>query len=135
MFLVAATGVQQERDGLVLAQGMATPLVAEIRVEDQVVAVFRQFAEGESLRDSVNAGKVSASEARRQAQELSEKLTDSGLFLWDCNSDNIWRRPDGAVVLLEGQCVIPSEDDRETLQRKNAEHFDVMFPQNLGATS
>lgn len=129
MFVVAATGVQQERDGLVLARGLATPLIAEIRVEDQIVAIFRQFAEGESLRDAVDAGKVSPSEARRQAQELVEKLTDSGLFLWDCNADNIWRRPDGAVVLLEGQCVVPSESEREVLQQKNTEHLNVMFPE------
>jgi len=118
LFIVAATGVQQERDGLVLARGMATPLIAEIRVDDQVVAIFRQFAEGESLRDAVEAGKLSPSDARQKARDLVEKLTDSGLFLWDCNVDNIWRRPDGEVVLLEGQCVVPSEFEHEALRAK-----------------
>lgn len=128
MFEIRARGVQQERDGLALTQGLSTPLVAEIRVDDQVVGIFRQFAEGEPLRDAVASDKVTASEARAQVQELVTKLTASGLYLWDCNPSNIWRRPDGAVVLLEGQCVFPSDLAPTALLMQNMEIVDVMFP-------
>jgi hypothetical protein len=128
MFEIRARGVQQERDGLILTKGISTPLIAEIRVDDQVVGIFRQFAEGESLRDAVASDKVTASEARVQVQELVTKLTASGLYLWDCNPSNIWRRPDGAVVLLEGQCVFPSDLNQAELLVRNMEIVDVMFP-------
>jgi hypothetical protein len=128
LFEIAARGIQQERDGLVLGKGLTTPIIAEIRVDDRVVAVFRGFTEGESLRDSIDQGKVSVSDARASVQELVEKLTSSGLYLWDCNSANVWRRPDGAVILLEGQCLFPSEADHATLLAKNTEIANVMFP-------
>ncbi len=129
MFEVTALGVQQERDGLVLAQGMATPLVAELRVGERVVAVFREFSEGESLSDSIKGARVGAAEARALVIELVQKLTAGGLWLWDCNPQNIWRRPDGTIMLLEGQCVVPSEDSPDQLRAVNMQQVDRMFPE------
>jgi hypothetical protein len=128
LFEVAARAIQQERDGLVLAKGLTTPLIAEIRVDDRVVAVFRGFTEGETLREAIESEKVSSSDARASVQELVEKLTTSGLYLWDCNPANVWRRTDGAVILLEGQCLFPSEEDHATLLTKNSKVADLMFP-------
>jgi len=128
LFEVAACGIQQERDGLVLAKGLTTPLIAEIRADDRVVAVFRGFTEGEPLREAIEKGKVSFSDARAAVTELVEKLTSSRLYLWDCNPANVWRRPDGAIILLEGQCLFPSEEDHATLLAKNTEIANIMFP-------
>lgn len=129
MFIVCATAVQQERDGLHLARGLATPLVAEIRVDGQVVAVFRAYAEGESLPSAIKDGAIEPSEARAQVEKLVDDLTKSGLRLWDCNPENVWRRPDGTLMILEGQCVIPSTfDSQQELVEANTFVLNVMFP-------
>jgi hypothetical protein len=128
MFVVSANAVQQERDGLQLARGLATPLVAEVRVDGQVVAVFREYTEGEPLKSAVKNELLDAEDARLQVENLVTELTKSGLHLWDCNPDNIWRRPDGTVVLLEGQCIVPSEMDQAALVEANTLMLNAMFP-------
>lgn len=134
LYVASSVGVQQERDGLILARDVATRLIAEIRVDDQVVAVCREFSHGESVRTAVKSDTITAADARAQVERLAKKLTDLGLWLWDPNLDNMWRRPDGAVVLLEGQCVVPSSDAPAELLAKNMLTVSRMLPEEEPCT-
>jgi hypothetical protein len=129
MHLVYQAGVQTERDGLALMSGYAPRLVAEVRVDGEVVAVFREFIEnGTSLAIELAEQRLSKQDVLTRAQEIVQKLTDSGLKLYDPSLDNFWLLPNGSVILIEGQCAIQSDEDHEALKAHNFKMVEGALP-------
>lgn len=111
--------IEQEYEGLKAATGLTPKLIGEIVAEGQTVGVLRQFIDGLPLADAIKGGQIEPREALRKAIELTQAINDRGYRLWDCEPNNLWLRPDGEVILIEGQCLTPQTDE----QRNNpAQH-------------
>jgi hypothetical protein len=129
MYIVYQAGVQTERDGLVLMSGYAPRLVAEVRVDGEVVAVFREFIEeGNSLAIELAEERLSKDDVLVRAEEVALKLTDSGLRLYDPSLDNFWLLPNGTVIIIDGQCAVPSDEDRDALRAHNMKIVEGALP-------
>lgn len=129
LYVVYSAGVQTERDGLALMTGYAPRLVAEVKVDGEIVAVFREYIErGSSLERELHEGKLSREIVLEKAQGIAVKLAESGLRLYDPCLDNIWVLEDGSVILIEGQCAVPSTDDFETTKAHNLKFAEAMIP-------
>ncbi len=105
--------IEQEYEGLKAATGLTPRLIGEIVAEGQTVGVLRQFIDGTPLADAIKSGQIEPTEALRKAIELAQAINDRGYRLWDCEPNNLWLKPDGEVILIEGQCLTPhTEKDR-----------------------
>lgn len=117
--------IEQEYEGLKAATGLTPRLIGEIIAEGQTVGVLRQFIEGTPLADAIREGIISPEDALRQAIELAQAVNDRGFKLWDCEPNNLWLRPDGTVILIEGQCLkaYSDEERRNPHEKEKAKIF------------
>lgn len=102
--------IEQEYEGLKAATGLTPKLIGEIVAQNQTVGVLKQFIEGTPLADAIRNNLISPEDALRKAIELAQAVNDLGYKLWDCEPNNLWLRPDGSVILIEGQCLTPHSD-------------------------
>jgi hypothetical protein len=109
--------VEQELEGLKGATGLTPRLHGEIVAAGQTVGVLRGFVEGLPLVDAVRSGQIEFQEAMQKAITLAYAINERGFRIWDCEPSNLWLKPDGEVILIEGQCLISySDEDRRNLK-------------------
>lgn len=112
--------IEREYDGLKAATGLTPKLIGEIVAQGQTVGVLRQFIDGMSLAEAIQSGQIEPGEALRKALELAQDIHDRGYRLWDCEPNNLWLKPDGEVILIEGDCIAPHTEE----ERNNPRHLE-----------
>lgn len=117
---IRQSAIEQEYEGLKAATGLTPRLIGEIVAGGQTVGVLRQFIDGTPLADAIKVGQIEAKEALRKALELAQAINDRGYRLWDCEPNNLWLKPDGEVILIEGQCLTPHTEK----ERSNPQYLD-----------
>ena len=117
--------IEQEYEGLKAATGLTPKLIGEIVADGKTVGVLKQFIEGTPLADAIRGKLISPEDAIRKAVELAQAVNDLGYKLWDCEPNNLWLKPNGEVILIEGQCLTPhSERERNNPnQREDTRKF------------
>lgn len=110
--------IEQEYEGLKAATGLTPQLIGEIVAIGQTVGVLRQFIEGTPLADAIKSGQIEPAEALRKALELAQEINDRKYRLWDCEPNNLFLKPNGEVILIEGQCLVPYTDKERNNPRQ-----------------
>jgi hypothetical protein len=108
---VRQVSIEQEAEGLKGIAGLAPRLIAEIVVGEQTVGVLRQFMDGLSLPAAIKAGQLTLEDALVKGGDLVSAVNALGFKLWDPEPGNLWLKPDGELILIEGQCVTPMNDE------------------------
>lgn len=119
--------VQQERDGLLLAWGKAPQLLCELVVNETLVGILREYMPGKPLLEAISSNEIDESDARHKAMALGRALAAEELWLWDPEPRNLWLRPDGSVMIIEGHCVTSSSLEPDELAERNQGVIQAMF--------